>query len=344
MDRDVTIINPLEHPGWDDLVLNSPPCGFFHTSVWARVISEAYGYQPRYFTLLGEGRLRGLVPVMQINSVLTGCRGVSLPFSDYCEPAFEDVHLRRQLLAAVLEQGKEKGWRTFELRGGDKEWGGQPCSRYFHHTLALSGDEAEILAGFRGSTRRNIKKASKSGVEITRSTSLAAVRSFHRLNALTRRDHGLPGQPLRFFRKLHEYVIAPGHGFVMLASHRGKTIAGAVFLHFGRGAEYKYGASDRQYQSLRANNLIMWEAIRWYSRRGCHTFSFGRTHPDNQGLLQFKRGWHPQEHTVHYYRWALRNGHPSHDPQTLTAIQPFIKRAPIPLLNMVGSLLYRHMG
>jgi len=50
----------------------------------------------------------------------------------------------------------------------------------------------------------------------------------------------------------------------MLASHKGKNIASAVYFHFGDKAIYKYGASDRKYQHLRANNLVMWEAIRWF--------------------------------------------------------------------------------
>jgi hypothetical protein len=42
---------------------------------------------------------------------------------------------------------------------------------------------------------------------------------------------------------------------------------------------------------LRANNLVMWEAIRWFSRNQFRSLHFGRTDQVQEGLMQFKRGW-----------------------------------------------------
>jgi hypothetical protein len=39
-------------------------------------------------------------------------------------------------------------------------------------------------------------------------------------------------------------------------------------LAFGRTAIYKYGASDKRFPRTRANNLLMWEAIRCTAGRG----------------------------------------------------------------------------
>ena len=50
-------------------------------------------------------------------------------------------------------------------------------------------------------------------------------------------------------------MISIENGFVALASYSNRVVAGAVFFHFGSKAIYKYGASDRNYQHLRANNL-----------------------------------------------------------------------------------------
>ena len=86
----VEIINPLQFTGWDELLLTQPESTFFHSSHWARVLYDTYGYKPLYFTVRDNDKLSALVPVMEIDSFLTGKRGVSLPFTDFCEPIIRD--------------------------------------------------------------------------------------------------------------------------------------------------------------------------------------------------------------------------------------------------------------
>jgi len=49
---------------------------------------------------------------------------------------------------------------------------------------------------------------------------------------------------------------------VVLASFDQENVAGAIYFHLGEKAVFKYGASDKKFQHLRANNLVMWEAIK----------------------------------------------------------------------------------
>ena len=80
------IINPLEYPGWDELLLGTDGYSLFHSSSWARVLHESYRYKPLYFTCIENGKLSALIPMMEVISFLTGRRGVSLPFTDCCQP------------------------------------------------------------------------------------------------------------------------------------------------------------------------------------------------------------------------------------------------------------------
>ena len=114
---DIQIINPIEHPGWDDLLRTADQASFFHTSGWARVLSETYGYEPLYFTIVDGDRLTGLIPVMEVKSFLTGKRGVSLPFTDMCEPVAEEQQTFEALLKEAAAYGRRAGWRHLEIRG-----------------------------------------------------------------------------------------------------------------------------------------------------------------------------------------------------------------------------------
>jgi lipid II:glycine glycyltransferase (peptidoglycan interpeptide bridge formation enzyme) len=162
---------------------------------------------------------------------------------------------------------------------------------------------------------------------------------------MTRKHHGLPPQPYHFFKKIYDHIISKNLGFVVLASHENRNIACAVFFHFGDKAIYKYGASDRNYQHLRANNLVMWEAIKWYCQNGYKSLSFGRTESENRGLKQFKTGWGTRENVINYYKYDFKKDTFTTDHLTVTKLQQsFFRKMPIPLLNIFGSLLYRHIG
>ena len=305
----VDIINPCTHPHWDDLLLTAPRASFFHTTAWARVLQEAYGYTPLYFATINEGRLEGLIPVMQIDSFLTGRRGVSLPFTDFCPLVAADRGSFQALWERVREYGCEQGWKSIELRGGSDRIGKAPSfSVHIVHRLKLGPDDTIVSAGFRSSTRRNIRKAESAGVGVSLLFTRDSVDAFYRLNCLTRKRHGLPPQPRSFFEKIFEHVISRHKGFVVLADCDGRAVAGAVYFHFNGECIYKYGASDQAAQHLRPNNLAMWAAIKWGCRSGQTAFHFGRTEPENQGLLQFKRGWGTIEEELHYYKYDLKNG------------------------------------
>jgi hypothetical protein len=134
-------------------------------------------------------------------------------------------------------------------------------------------------------------------------------------------------------------------GRILLAIYDSRCVASAVFLNFNGQAIYKYGASDKKYQSLRANNLIMWEAIKTYSGAGARTFHFGRTEPENSGLLQFKRGWGAVEGPLEYIKYDFENKRWISDPSSLRGVHTnLFSKLPLFMLNWIGRALYRHMG
>ena len=340
------IINPLEFPSWDDMLLPHNGASFFHSSQWARLLAEAYDYRPMYFTLFDGGRLVATVPVMEVKSFLTGKRGVSLPFTDYCEPLAEGGQQFQLLFDGLAEYGRRAGWKHIELRGASSFLEGvQPSSSSYGHVLDLSKGVEYVFPGLRDSTKRNIKKARKEEVEVVIDASAHAVDEFYRLNCLTRKKHGLPPQPFGFFRGLFRNVIDKGSGFVAIASYKGKTVAGLVFLHSGRKAIYKYGASDENYNFLRANNLVMWEAINWYARNGYSQLCLGRTEPENSGLRQFKTGWGASERAINYYRYDLeKEAFVQAQLSVSGAHNAIFRKMPVPLLRAAGAVMYRHMG
>jgi len=340
------VFNPLEFSGWDDLLAGRPEATVFHTASWVRVLHDAYGYRPCCLAAIEQHGFSALLACMEVRSMLTGTRGVSLPFTDSCEPILSKAMDFHELIEAVADYGRKAAWRSLELRIGGTLPADIPASaHYYHHTLDLTKGETEVFKGLRESTRRNIRNSQKQAVQVTLETSEKALPGFYELNCMTRQRHGLPPQPYSFFEKLGTHLLTKGRGLVVSAFHDEELIAGAVFLHFRDRAVYKYGASKIEHQHLRANNLVMWEAIRWYARHGFKDLSLGRTEPENAGLLQFKRGWGATEESLSYARYDFRHSVYVKGAPKVTGLHNRLFAAmPIPLLRLAGKLLYRHVG
>ena len=342
----ISLIDPLATPEWDARVAEFPDATIFHGAAWARTLHHAYGFRPEYHVLRGAAGDAAILPVMEVNSWLTGRRGVGLPFTDACAPLSrggpDDIRL---VLASAIRRGAERGWRHLEVRGQPDEAERPEGQRAVHvgHRLALSENTTELWNGLDPATRRAVRRARELGVEVTSSTALSDLAEFYALMGVTRRRHGLPPQPWTFFVRVHDHLISTGHGHVWLARHEGKPVAGAVFLNFCDQVIYKWGASLERWQQLRANNLVMWEAIAWHAQHGHVALDLGRTASTNEGLRRFKRGWGAVEYPLSYLRIDLRTGERVATPDGAAGWHTALFRhAPPTLSRWVGNLLYRH--
>lgn len=340
------MLDPLSHTNWDCLVASHPGATIFHTAAWARVLRETYSYAPLYLAVREGDRLLGLLPIMEVNSTLTGKRGVSLPFADYCTPLLSAGLEPDDLWNLALETANRRRWKYLEIRGsGLQPLDAPPSDSFLRHKLDLTDGEESLFAGLRSSNRRNIQKSKREGVEVRFDTSPDAMREYYRLHGLTRKRHGLPPQSWTFFSSIQRNVLDAGLGFVALGSYNNLNIAAAVYFSFGRNSLYKYGASDYAYQHLRANNLIMWEAIRRLSGEGNRSLCFGRTDLEDTGLREFKAGWGACEEEISYYRFDLHQNAFAHkSPRGEGLHRKFFQTAPMLLSRLIGSVLYRHVA
>ena len=346
MNRRLEIIDPLEYRHWDDLLQSNCGASFFHTSCWARVLHETYRYKPLYFSVVEDKKLLFSIPIMEVKGLINAKRGVSLPFTDYCEPLSSKDMPFKDLFDKLILYGKKSAWKYIEVRGGEDLFQGvQPSLYYYDHNIDITQNEKDIFLGLKGSTRRNIKKAVRDGVEIKVSDSFQSIKEFYNLHCLTRKSHGLPPQPYIFFNNIYKHIIAKGLGYVALAKVNSKTIAAMVCFHFGEEALYKFGASNKKYNCFRANDLLMWTMIKWYSSRHFKRFGLGRTAASNTGLRRFKVGFGSIESKKYYYRYSLAENDFIKTGSLESGIHNKVfAHMPIPMLKLLGSVLYRYAG
>jgi len=208
--------------------------------------------------------------------------------------------------ARVVSQLRALGWLPQSVSGGFAA--GQP---QYNFQVPLAGrTEDDVLAGMNQQWRRNIKKAAKSGVEVTSSGSThraggsttgdgeGDLEAFHRLYVETaERDHFTP-RPLSYFRTMVDALSAedPDRIRVYAARHEGDLVASTIWIRVGAHTWYSYGASTTSKREVRGSNAIQWQMMRdalavgadVYDLRGI-TDTLDSDDP-HVGLIQFKVG------------------------------------------------------
>jgi hypothetical protein len=346
MNSTLKIINPIDYTGWDDLILKHGGCSFFHSSAWIKVLRDSYDYTPLFFVKFNGDTIDTVIPMMEVKSWLTGKRGVSLPFTDSCNVVVNDQNEIHELFNQVITYGKSQSWKYVEFR--DNQFHPEkstPSESYLEHYLDINEDIKTIYKSFRSSTQRNIKKAEKNDIQIEFSSSLDALKIYFALHRKTRKRQGLPPQPISFFMQIYRHILNEKKGIIGLARQNSRYIAAMVFFHFGKTAIYKFGASNFKYQHLRANNLLMWEAIKKYCEDGYQTFYFGRTDANHDGLRQYKMGWNPRETVINYYKYNLPDERFEKSKPINNNFSEYVMgRFPESLLEILGKVTYKHFG
>ena len=344
--------NPAEDPNWSGLLERHPAASVFHSAGWLRALQQTYGYESFVVTTSRTPALENGVVLCRVKS-WTSRRLVSLPFSDYCDPLVEGSDALSELLDLVTHEARTAGWRSVEWRpravvgepfeAAASACGLKPSGEYALHRLDLRPGLKEIFRGFHSSsTQRAIRRAEREGLTYEAGTSERLLASFYRLLRLTRRRHGLPPQPLAWFRNL---VACLGDRVsVHVASHGGQPIASVLTLSFKKTMSYKYGGSDASLHRLGGMPFLFWRLIQDAHARGFAELDLGRSDLDQPGLIAFKNHLGAARSTLTYYgypgkhfatapsRWMSRMG------------REVFAHLPDATLDLAGRLLYKHLG
>lgn len=316
----------------------------FHHPAWLVNLRDTYSYDIWASCLADPGgRLLAGLPVATIRSRITGDRLVSVPFSDVCEPVTDGDDSLLEPLARALESERRRLGLGLEVHGSFP--GLVPASRgdsFLHHVLDLRSGWDAVWNSMHRSKRKAVRKAPRLEVSLARRTDPGALDIFYAMHVKTRHKHGAPTQPKRFIKRLSRMFV-DGLGFVLVATHEGEPIAANVFLSFNGVMTAKYNASDERKLDLRANQLMHVEAFRLACEANCHSFDFGRTELDNQGLQTFKEGLGAAGRPLSYT--MVPGGPTSSSVRTVSKLQrATIRRAPPLFGRVLGAAVYRHFG
>ncbi len=331
---------------WSQAIDALTPEERFLCSDWPSLLKKTYGYEPLLVIAQQGDKVAGVMPLCEVNSPLTGKRGVSLPFFDIVRSHIVGDETIQSMYDQLVSFGKKQKWDYLELRGDFRKLNIEdPSLSFYNHVVDLTGGSEAVFSNLASSTRRAVRKAEKVGVKVEFSNTMEALKGFYDLQFITRKRHGLPPQPFRFFRNLREALIVPGKGVIISAYHNDQLAASGIYLEQGSLCHYKYGASDTRFQVARCNNYVMWSAMKHFAERGFKAMDLGRNSLENESLRKYKQTYGPSERLTYYHRYDLKNDKISKMTDDVYGWHNKIFAIlPRSLSQLAGSLLYKHIA
>lgn len=169
--------------------------------------------------------------------------------------------------------------------------------------IDLTPSEEELMKGFSSKTRYNIRVAQRNGVIVKEDNSDKAFEKYLKLTEETIKRQGFYAHTRRYHKLMWEELKKAGIVHLLTAIYKKEVITTWILFNWRKFLYYPYGASTEKYKNVMANNLMMWEAIKFGKKLGLTTFDlWGRE--EGKGFTKFKEGYNP--HVVEFLgTWDL---------------------------------------
>jgi len=338
----VAELQTADFPRWDEFVAGCSEATFFHRAGWKTVIERAFGHRTYFLYAEAGGRIEGVLPLAEVESLLFGHTLVSLPFCVYGGIAAQSERARYALDGAARALAERLRVDHLEYRGltpQHPDWVHQEL--YVTFRKPIDPDvERNLLAiprKQRAMVRKGIKAGLKSEIDDGVERFFAAYAdSVHRL--------GTPVFPKRYFQILRE-VFGPDCE-VLAVTHDGQLVAGVLSFYFRDEVLPYYGGGTASARELAGNDFMYWDLMRRACERGIRVFDYGRS-KRGTGSFDFKKNWGFEPQPLHYEYLLVKGKRVAEHNPLNPKYRLFIKlwqRLPLPLANLIGPHIVKSLG
>lgn len=178
---------------------------------------------------------------------------------------------------------------------------GRPLFTKYTFVLDLTETEETLFANLHSKTRYNIRLAYKKGVTIVENTSEEGMDIYLEILAETTKRQGFYAHKPEYFKKLWQSLGNSGMMKIFHAVYQDTVLSSWVVFLFHDTLYYPYGASRSVHRDVMANNLMMWEVIKYGQSQGLKKFDmWGSLGPEPDpkhpwfGFHKFKQGYNAQ--------------------------------------------------
>ncbi len=348
----VDMLTPAMENLWDEFVESHKFGQIYHTTAWKDILESSFNHITNKNLILWDkdGRkIAGALPLYLVKSWLLGNRLVCIPLGTLCDPLVNSRENFQTLFNYGLNLKNKFNCKRIEFKIFEStsliDEKLIPYSIHKHHYINLMDDLDKLSKKFKRTVRQSVRKAVENDLEVIQGKTIDDLKKFYNLYLKTRKRNLVPSQPYRFFENIWKRLY-PINMLTLLLVKRGElTIGGGIVIRFKNRATLEYLASDEDFFSLRPNHLLVWNAIKNALEEGCYVFDFGRTAPDDTGLMRFKQSWGADVVDL------IAASDSDIEKKTLDRgslkwkmIRFAVGRSPLPLYRILNNFCYRHLG
>ena len=331
---------------WDAFVRSSSEGTMFHLQSWRTVVERVFRHDSHYLMALREGQIYGIVPLMEVSSMLFGHCLVSVPFGVYGGVLAADEDAREALINSAEVLATDLAVDYLELRQlnlsaepsvSPEGWLAKDLYVTFRRPIYPTVEE-NLLAIPR-KQRAMVRKGEKSGLtaKIGRHEHLL---QFYKIYSTNVRDLGTPVFPVGFFRT---QLDAFPDAFIFSIWKDKIMVAAVLTFVYGKEMLPFYGAGLREHFSLAINDYMYWELMKYGCENGFTMFDFGRS-KKNTGAYNFKKNWGFEATELDYNFYLVKQERMPNvspvNPKYSLMINTW-KRLPLVVSNWLGPMLVR---
>ena len=350
----IRIMQSAEAPAWDAYVRSHPHATIYQLSAWQSIIQNTYNHKPFYLmalksdpkTDLETDAIAGILPLVQLKSVLFGNQLISIPFFDMGGVLAGDSDTERALIAGAIQLGQRLKIDSLELRHLRPASFPGLCPTQTHKVrmlLDLPESSEALMGGFKSKLRSQIKKAVKDclkaeigGVEL--------LDDFYEVFLVNMRDLGSPVHSKRLMENVFRHFSKEAK--IVLVRKDGRALAGSIVIGFKDVLENPWASSLRRFSHLNPNMFLYWTVLEYACQSGFRQFDFGRSTPD-EGTYKFKAQWGAEPHKL-YWQGVTVNGHTvdagNLERSKFEIAVKYWKKLPIPISRYIGPVIRKHIG
>jgi len=272
-----------------------------HAFGWKRIIERVHRHECVYLACQDEGGIvRGILPLVRVQSRVFGHYLVSMPFLNYGGP-LGDRDAVRALTTRAVELAAGSGVDLLELRSCVPLALDLPVS---HRKITVlmdvpDGGPERLWGALSAKLRSQIRRPQKEGVVVRFGAD--QVGPFYDVFARHMRDLGTPVQPCRLFEAIVEQF--PQDAWFGCAYLREQPIAAGAGFRWGGEFEMTWASALRAHSRIAPNMLLYWAFMTRCAEQGIRVFNFGRCTPGS-GTHRFKGQWGGRDQELHWYQWS----------------------------------------
>lgn len=316
----VTHMTPDRQEEWNKFVAQEPSFALFQSWEWGE-FKEKLGWKVYRVAVERQGNITAGAQIL-IKSLPLGVAGVAYiprgPIGNWFDENIvtsllsELHHLARNHKTIFLKiepplMNKKASCQIFQKHDFQtSHFTNQPQATI---VLDLTSDLDDILKQMRKKTRQYIRQAIQKDVKV-RVGGQKDIPAFYELMQITGRRGNFIPRTFEYYEHEQKTFMDTDQTVLLMAFCQDQLLAVRTAYQCGdHAAEFHAGSLD-EYTNLRANYLLVWEAIKWAKTQGCRTYdlwgipdevgqavSEGKNPPVSNrtdglwGVYRFKRGF-----------------------------------------------------